>query len=74
MFKYFQCLGLLYTEIILDRLTTEPIAFLDDLELWVRLVNPRPPLPIPAPRAGYRVEDETWALAAAPRPWAHLPS
>ena len=36
VFKYFQYLGLLYTEIFLDRLTTEPVAFLADLNTFLR--------------------------------------
>jgi len=35
-FKYFQYLGLLYTEIFLDRLTTEPVAFLAELNGFLR--------------------------------------
>jgi hypothetical protein len=35
-FKYFQYLGLLYTEICLDRLTSEPAAFLADLNAFLQ--------------------------------------
>jgi len=53
-----------YLQAFRDMIAAEEIQ--EELELWVRLVNPQPPLPIPATRAGYRVEDETWKLAAAP--------
>ncbi len=53
-----------YLQAFRDMIAAEEIQ--EELELWVRLVNPQPPLPIPVPRAGYRVEIETWRLAAAP--------
>jgi len=53
-----------YLQAFRDMISAEEIQ--EELELWVRLVNPQPPLPIPVPRAGYRVENETWTLAAAP--------
>jgi hypothetical protein len=36
VFKYFQYLGLLYTEIFLDRLTAEPAAFMADLNAFLQ--------------------------------------
>jgi hypothetical protein len=53
-----------YLQAFRDLIAAEEIQ--EELELWVRLVNPRPPLPIPATRVGYRVEAETWPLEAAP--------
>jgi hypothetical protein len=52
-----------YLQAFRDMISAEEIQ--EELELWVRLVNPQPPLPIPAPRAGYQVESETWQLEAA---------
>jgi hypothetical protein len=37
----------------------------EELPLWVSIMNPKPPLPIPVPRAGYSVESETWRLEPA---------
>ncbi|MCU0770494.1 MAG: DEAD/DEAH box helicase family protein [Verrucomicrobia bacterium] len=51
-----------YLQAFRDMIAAEEIQ--EELELWVRLVNPQPPLPIPVPRAGYRVESETWQLEA----------
>lgn len=53
-----------YLQAFRDMIAAEEIQ--EELELWVRLVNPRSPLPIPATRVGYRVEEETWPLEAAP--------
>jgi hypothetical protein len=53
-----------YLQAFRDMISAEEIQ--EELELWVRLVNPRPPLPIPATPAGYQVEGETWTLKAAP--------
>jgi len=53
-----------YLQAFRDMISAEEIQ--DELELWVRLVNPRPPLPIPAPRTGYKVENETWTLEGLP--------
>lgn len=53
-----------YLQAFRDMIAAEEIQ--EELELWVRLVNPQPPLPIPVTRAGYRVESETWRLEAAP--------
>jgi hypothetical protein len=53
-----------YLQAFRDMISAEEIQ--EELELWVRLVNPQPPLPIPATRAGYQVENETWTLSAAP--------
>src|SRR5205807_1681883 len=53
-----------YLQAFRDMISAEEIQ--EELELWVRLVNPRPPLPIPVPRNGYRVESETWRLQAGP--------
>jgi hypothetical protein len=52
-----------YLQAFRDMIAAEEIQ--EELPLWVRLVNPRPPLPIPVPRAGHRVESETWQLEAA---------
>jgi hypothetical protein len=52
-----------YLQSFRDMIAAEEIQ--EELELWVRLVNPQPPLPIPVTRAGYRVEAETWQLEAA---------
>jgi len=51
-----------YLQAFREMIAAEEIQ--DELPLWVRLVSPQPPLPIPVPRAGYRVEDETWQLDA----------
>ena len=53
-----------YLQVFRDMISAEEIQ--EELELWVRLVNPQPPLPIPATRSGYRVEAETWQFEAAP--------
>jgi len=53
-----------YLKTFRDMISEEEIQ--EELELWVRLLNPQPPLPIPATRVGYQVEDETWTLSAAP--------
>lgn len=53
-----------YLQAFRDMIAAEEIQ--EELELWVRLVNPQPPLPIPVPRNCYRVETETWRLEAAP--------
>lgn len=52
-----------YLQAFREMIAAEEIQ--EELELWVRLVNPQPPLPIPVPRAGYRVESETWRLEEA---------
>ena len=53
-----------YLQAFRDMISAEEIQ--EELELWVRLLNPQPPLPIPATRVGYQVENETWTLSAAP--------
>ncbi|MBI4661062.1 MAG: DEAD/DEAH box helicase family protein [Verrucomicrobia bacterium] len=53
-----------YLQAFRDMISAEEIQ--EELELWVRLLNPQPPLPIPVPRAGYRVEAETWRLEGGP--------
>ena len=52
-----------YLQAFRDMISAEEIQ--EELELWVRLVNPQPPLPIPGTRTGYCVETETWLLEAA---------
>ena len=53
-----------YLQAFRDMISAEEIQ--EELELWVRLLNPQPPLPIPVPRSGYRVEAETWRLEGGP--------
>jgi hypothetical protein len=53
-----------YLQAFRDMISAEEIQ--EELELWVRLLNPQPPLPIPVPRAGYRVDAETWRLEGGP--------
>jgi hypothetical protein len=53
-----------YLQAFRDMIAAEDIQ--EELPLWTRLVNPTPPLPIPVPRAGYRVETETWRLDTGP--------
>lgn len=53
-----------YLQAFREMISQEEIQ--EELELWVSLLKPQPPLPIPVPRAGYQVETETWRLEAAP--------